>query len=118
MFINCCAKARTSTIPIGTGNWELPKQQTALILSKQMLHCGADIYKRDTDGRNAVEAVFQNSNTKVLKALLKNVPLSKKLQVRYRVCTATKKFPKSNMPRIFGTFEDGSNLLTETEKRL
>lgn len=34
-----------------------------------MLHCGADIYKRDTDGRNAVEAVFQNSNTKVLKAL-------------------------------------------------
>lgn len=76
-----------------------------------MLHCGADIYKRDTDGRNAVEAVFQNSNTKVLKALLKNVPLSKKLQVRYRVCTATKKFPKSNIPRIFGTFEDGSNLL-------
>lgn len=76
-----------------------------------MLHCGADIYKRDTDGRNAVEAVFQNSNTKVLKALKKNVPLSKKLQVRYRVCTATKKFPKSNIPRIFGTFEDGSNLL-------
>lgn len=37
--------------------------------------------------------------------------MSKKLQVRYRVCTATKKFPKSNIPRIFGTFEDGSNLL-------
>lgn len=78
---------------------------------KIILRCGADVYKRNKDGRNAVEAVFQNGHAKVLKTLLRNVPLSRDLQQRYRVCTATKKFPKNRIPRIFGTFEDGSNLL-------
>lgn len=51
-------------------------------LIRTMLHWKSDIFKRNKDGINAIDAVFRNGNAEVLKALLEDIPLSSDLQKR------------------------------------
>ena len=82
-------------------------------LIKTMLHWKADIFKRNKDGINAIDAVFRNGNADVLKALLEGVPLSEDLQKRYLVCTATKKIPEDDVPWGRTKFEEDTTLLMD-----
>lgn len=80
---------------------------------RTMLHWKADIFKRNKDGINAIDAVFRNGNAEVLKALLEDIPLSSDLQKRYLVCTATKKIPEDDVPWGHTKFEGDTTFLMD-----
>ena len=82
-------------------------------LIRTMLHWKADIFKRNKDGINAIDAVFRNGNVEVLKALLEDIPLSSDLQKRYLVCTATKKIPEDDVPWGYTKFEGDTTFLMD-----
>lgn len=69
---------------------------------RSLLKRGADVFARDGMGLNAADAAFLNErgSLSVLKAVLKNVPLTAAQRVRLAVCAAKKPFKEDSA--IFG----------------
>lgn len=65
-----------------------------------LLRFGADVFRRDSDGTNAIEAAFLNEhgNIDVLNAVVGGVPLPRDLSRLYRICTAKK--PLNERPSL------------------
>lgn len=101
-------KDENLNVPDADGN--LPLVDAALFdkspeVVRSLLDRGADVSARDGTGLNAADAAFLNErgSLPVLKAVLKNVPLTAARRVRLAVCAAKKPFKKDSA--VFGAIK-------------
>ena len=85
---------------------------------KLLLQYGANVFYRNEESQNAIEAAFLNehdNNVEILNTVVENVPLSKQFQIRYMVCTAQKPLPPELIPHPESSLAsfNGSTLLMD-----